>query len=471
MAERFRSRVQAPSNSPTPDGSTAAAASESAIETGEGQRSLIRETAELFRQRPLSEPWRTVAVLIALLLGFWTLYFHIGLAMEERGTLRNNMFFHSDIGRVIGDIARPNAPHDRTSVHPLFVLITHPLGAGLNYLIKSPPLAAVTLNSFVGGLSVALACLFFRIIGTSLRRSALGALLLGVSASNLYFGSAPETYIFSLFSIILLFLGIALKPGNWRWFLPIGVLSFGVLITNGALAVITYWVSLARSIGWARRLMLAAFLGVCILVVSAGLAMVQQKIWPTSDLFYRPADPERPAALEREKGFAADLRTPRLVWQRETLLLRYVLAFDFIAPKSYINNEKANRPALQIATKSFSSLTALGRVGAIIWAGLMLWGIWATVKYKLYRQPVMLGLLLCVVDNLFLHTLYGDDLFLYSCNTCFTIVAWVLVGLATMKERRLVMIVDGLMFVLVIATAINNISFVKAILSMKHGAG
>ncbi|HEV7402166.1 MAG TPA: hypothetical protein VGO11_04535 [Chthoniobacteraceae bacterium] len=422
----------------------------------------MSEAADLFKQRPLPEPWRTTAVLIALLLLFWGIYLHIGMAMEERGTLRNNMFFHSDIGRVIGDIARPHAPHERTSVHPLFVLLTHPFGAGLAYLTKSPPVAAVTLNSLVGGLSVALACLFFRITGVSLRRSALGALFLGLTASNLYFGSAPETYIFSLVSIIVLFIGAARRPGAWSYFLPAGILSFGVLITNGALAVITYGVSLARPVGWVRRLSLAALLGVSILAVSTVLALVQKQIWPGSDLFFRPA------ALKREEGFESDRRTWQLVGQREALLLRYVLVFDFIAPKTYINKEKPTRPALQISTKSLTALPAWGRVAAVIWGGLMLCAVWLTAKNKLYRQPVILGLLLCILDNLILHTLYGDDLFLYSCNTCFTMAAWVLLSLCAVKQPRLTILIDSLLLVLVVAEAMNNVSFVKAIVAMRH---
>src|SRR4051794_8159000 len=46
-------------------------------------------------RNPLPEPWRTLSVLALLLCGFWMLYFHIGLAMEARGTLHNNVFFHS----------------------------------------------------------------------------------------------------------------------------------------------------------------------------------------------------------------------------------------------------------------------------------------------------------------------------------------------------------------------------------------
>jgi hypothetical protein len=417
---------------------------------------------DLFKQRPLLEPWRTLAVLIALLFVFWALYFHIGMALEERGTLRNNMFFHSDIGRVIGDIARPRAPHDRTSVHPLFVLLTHPFGAGLNYWIDSPPVAAVTLNSFIGGLSVSLACFFFRMNGVSLRRAALGALFLGFSASNLYFGSAPETYIFSLLSIILLFLAVVLKPGQWRYFLPLGILSFGVLITNGAMAVITYGVSLARAMSWARRLVLIALLGLGILALAAALALVQKQIWPTSDLFFRPA------ALEREKGFASDRRTWQLVVQRETLLLRYVFIFDFIAPKTYINTEKPKRPALQIATQSLRALPGWGRLAAALWSGFLLAAVWLALKYNLHRRAVMLGLLLCIMANLILHTLYGDDLFLYSCNTCFTVLACVLLCLNEVRPGRLVLLVDAVLLVLVVAEAVNNTSFVKALLTMRH---
>lgn len=411
---------------------------------------------DAFRGHARRESTVTLIALLSLLGGFWYLYFHIGMAMYGNDTLRNNMFFHSDIARVIGDMTHPTGSHARTNVHPLFVLIAQPIGLGLTYLLKSPSIAAVLFNSFVGGLCVALSFLFFRISGVSLRRSLLGALLLGTSASHLYFGSAPETFMFSCLSIILLFFCIARKPADWRYFFPAGLFSFGILITNLAMVAITFGVSTLRRARWIESIWRTGLLTVCIVVVTAGLALVQRQIWPGSLLFFLPT------SLVGESRFQPDHRTITKVVHRDAALLRYVLVFDFFAPKTYIASPES-KPAIQIYTKTLKYLPRAGKNAAALWGVFLLAGVWLTFTHRLYRSPVILGLMLCILYNLVLHTLYGDDLFLYSCNTCFTLVAWVVLSLSTVNSQRVALLADFGLLVVVVAEIVNNVSFAETL--------
>jgi hypothetical protein len=415
-------------------------------------------------RNPLPEPWRTLLVLSLLLFAFWMLYFHIGLAMEGRGTLRNNTFFHSDIGRVISDMTRADANHGRTIVHPLFVLMTYPIGVGLKSLCGSPIRAALVFNSFVGGISVALTCLFFLICRLSLRRSLLGALLLGFSASHLYFGSAPETYIFSCVSLILLVLGVAGQRRGWRWFLPVGVFSFGILVTNLAFVVITYAAAVPWDSWWkgARRV---ALLAASVVAIGVVLALVQKAIWPTCQLFFGNR------VVESEGRFTSDHHSIAKVLEREGELLRHIFVYDFFAPTTYIDRTDPSKPALEFHARSLSHFTVWGKVAAGLWLALLLIAAWRTATSPRTRTPLLIGLVLCVLYNSLLHTLYGDDLFLYSCNTCFFVLAWMILCVSEGNTPRVANIIDLVLVGLVSVELMNNVHFIKALAAMRFGAG
>ncbi|HEV7406590.1 MAG TPA: hypothetical protein VGO11_26805 [Chthoniobacteraceae bacterium] len=389
------------------------------------------------------------------------IYFHMGLSMEERGTLRNNTFFHSDIGRVISDMTRSDANHGRTIVHPLFVLLTYPVGAGLTAVFGSPMRVAVAFNSFIGGVTVALTCLFFLACRVSLRRAVLGALLLGFSSSHLYFGSAPETYIFSCLSIILLVMGLAGKPRGWRWYLPAGFFSFSMLVTNLAFVVITYATAVPWDSWWkvARRV---ALLAAGVVVITMVLALVQRAIWPSCQVFF-----ERSRVVESESRFTSDHHNLAKVLEREGALLRYVFVYDFFAPTTYVEKTSTGKPTLHIHSNSLSHITLAGRAAIGLWFALLLGALWRTAKSPALRKPLFIGLILCVAYNFFLHTLYGDDLFLYSCNTCFLVVAWMILCVSDGNTPRLAKIIDLMLLLLVSAEVLNNFHFVKALALMR----
>jgi hypothetical protein len=153
--------------------------------------------------------------------------------------------------------------------------------------------------------------------------------------------------------------------------------------------------------------------------------------------------------------------------QRDAALLRYVFVYDFFAPKTYVAREPGKRPALQIRSKSLSYLTAGGKVAAGLWFAALAAALWMTIRRRLVARPIILGLLLCTLWSLVLHTLYGDDLFLYSCNTVFSVLAWIILCLSEWKKPRAEVLIDGALALLVVLAAINNFFFAKALVSMR----
>ena len=374
------------------------------------------------------------------------------------------MFFHSDIARVVVDMTLPEAKHLRTNVHPLFVLFTNPIGTGLRVLLRSRTQAALLFNSCIGGLTVALACLFLRRCGVSLRRSLLGALFLGFSASHLYFGSAPETFIFSCLGIILLFMGLIEPPRGWRYFLPVGVYNFGILITNLAFVVMAY----AASVSWASWKKVArqvALLAIAVVAICGGLALVQRAIWPTSVLFFQPKE------LVGEKRFEPRFNTFAKVVARESLLVRQIFVFDFFAPTTFVHKPNTPRQGVLMHSDSLADVPSWGKVALALWLALLATALIQAVQSRFIKRPMMVALVLFVLYDFFLHTLYGDNLFLYSCNSCFCLVAWTVLGLSERRTPRFALAVDVGLLALVGAEVMNNLLFMKMLTLTRYTVG
>ena len=184
---------------------------------------------------------------------------------------------------------------------------------------------------------------------------------------------------------------------------------------------------------------------------------MQKAIWPGSALFFQRV------VVESERRFTPDLSTCAKVLQREGSLLRYVFVYDFFAPQTYIDKSPDKRAGLQIHARSLSYIPLAGKFATGLWLALVLSALWRMATSRAARSPLLIGLVFCLLYNLFLHTLYGDDLFLYSCNSCFCLVAWVILCVSDWKTPRLTRMIDGTLLVLVSAEVVSNIRFAQAL--------
>jgi hypothetical protein len=392
---------------------------------------------------------------------FWAIYFSIGSPLEKRDLFKNDLFFNSDTGRISVDMGVFTSSHKRSNVHPLFVLFVTPVASAVSYFAGSPTRGALFVNSFVGGLSIALAGLFLASAGLPLRRAVLFTLILGCSAAHLFFGSFPETYSFSAVSIILLMWLILKRPTRFFPFLLAGVFSFGVLLTNAAIAMLAYASSffpfkLNLRTGGLFLLRICLY-GVCVIGVTAALAALQLNIWPTTRPFYRVK------TFNYETRFMDPLTTLGAGVKRELLLGRHVFAYDWMAP----NLRWSSPRTVVMQTESLGTIQSWGRGALVIWSALLLLSGFLFVRHRLYARALPVGLVLCLLFNLALHTKYGDDLFLYSCNTCFLMLA--LVALCSEELRltaRRALAFDRMLLLLLSCEIANNQLFVRRLWSV-----
>ncbi|MEA3211040.1 MAG: hypothetical protein QOE70_4097 [Chthoniobacter sp.] len=406
---------------------------------------------------------RTIISCAAIGGVFWCLYFAIGAQLAEHNLLFNDVFFHSDVRRVLDDMTLFHWRHSRTNIHPLFVLFTNPLGSVLSLWTGSPVTIAVLLNSFVGGLGIALAGSFLVSAGIPLRRAIILSVILGCSAGHLFFGSVPETYSFSALSIVLLFSAALKHPGSLRYFVPLGVLSFGILLTNLATAAIAFGSSLAPASFVRRNLWRTTEFAALVVALAIALALVQKLVWQETTLFFDPA------AYAGESRFVKVPDARRKGSEREFLLLRHVFAFDWFAPQLHSASTRKREIEVRFEVDSLADLGASGRAGVALWFALLLASGYLFISRRLYTQPVSLGLFLGILFNLALHSLYGDDLFLYACNTCFLVIAWAALctseaRLSTWQNRA----VDLGLLMLAAMQIANNAQFVSSLVSLTH---
>ena len=190
---------------------------------------------------------RNLVVSASLLVGFWALYAVLGMSLAYT-TVFNYMdaMFGADVERVVYDLTALGSDHSYTTMHPLFVLFFNPIGYLLAAALASKVNAAVILNSFFGGLCVVGARAFFRKAGLRELHAVAFAAALGLSAAHMFFGAVPETWIFTAFSLILLFLLSWTRPGMLAWCIPAGVFSLGLLTTNFFQSVIAFFSGLGR---------------------------------------------------------------------------------------------------------------------------------------------------------------------------------------------------------------------------------
>ena len=89
---------------------------------------------------------------VGIFLVFFTLYFIVSLRLSKTSAFTEfDILFEMDTPRVIKDMTRPEATHNRTKVHPIYVLLMNPIGKPLSGLVSSELMRRVALNFFWAG--------------------------------------------------------------------------------------------------------------------------------------------------------------------------------------------------------------------------------------------------------------------------------------------------------------------------------
>ena len=421
-------------------------------------------TCESFRARPLKRGrWLAMLGLFAV---FFALYWWQGSRLlGSPAVSEDSLLFEADPRLTINDMTDFRADHFSTpSRHPVFVLLTNPPGSLISW-IMSPEHAALLMNSLFGALGVVLAFLVFDRWRQSLLPSLALALLFGVTMSQMFFGSLPETYALAACTLLVIY-GLTVisvqqkRVDFWPWVLA-GVLAMGVTATNGIQALICFAVA-ARVAHKDDGRPVAALVLLFTIEVGAiviALAVIQKAIYPAADVFFWP--------FSQTVTFGyidySALAHPFALVARE---LKHFALINVVgsAPQTMA------WPGTELPALTYESplrFLMSGWIAAGLWLAMLRTGFVTGFRGNREFTPVVRAFLLCIGFNFLLHVLYGtgvtgrQELFLYSAHWTFVILflatyAW------AFTHRMTAFAMAGVAAVL----AVNNLSILWHILSV-----
>gem|GEM_PF-843591 len=412
---------------------------------------------------------KALVTYVVLFIFFGTLYFSLGTALGRvAGFAHLNFLLNADHERVITDLTDATANHDRTDVHPLFVLFLNPVGVLLTRGLGSRLAAALVMNSAAGALCVVMTKSFLRRAGLSEFSAFLFAAILGLSATHIFFGSTPETWIFAAAGVILLFNLAVFAPGNTSRFLPASVFAFGMVTTNLVVAAVAYAAGMWKRITFKTLLVRTAVFGVFVAVCAAALSVVQKLLYPGSAIFILPE------IYRLEIGSYSPIvkyfngLTGAYLLARLAKLAAVFIIYTVVAPATVVRWYSAGEfclPLKPYVNVDLSRLGAPGFVAAAFWVALIVWGAYSIIKNKENRTPVLFGLLLTLAFYLAFYFFYGTTMYVYAISTAFPLLGSVALALRPYDRpgTKVFYVLGGTLTCFLLLELVNNVNFLYRI--------
>lgn len=357
---------------------------------------------------------------------FFISYFSFSLILSKtQAFAAPGLLFETDTLRVINDTTSLAANHYRTKVHPLYVLLVNPLGMFLSGIFKSQLIASLLINSFFGAVGTLLAYVYFHLLTKNLVESCLLAGLFGVTASQFFLSVIPETSALAICSLLLTYILFvaAIKHGRSStpaW-IAAGIFALAITTTNFVQTCICFLITTVylspkknRFLHISARMVLFS---ASVIILAMMLSLLQKDIYPSSRLFYTLEFYEEETLYT---SFVV-LEYPLTVLSQ---LARHFFLVNIIAPYpvAFLLNENT------IAV-TFSRVINYSVIG---WAAVALWILLFTANFSQALKDkqnssttVSFALILCLIFNLSLHSIYGIgskgdfEYFLYTGNFTF----------------------------------------------------
>ena len=354
-----------------------------------------------------------------------------------------DFWFEADTLREISNMTRVHDDHYRTSVHPLFSLLTFIPVYLLKHGLATTPLRAVVLVSgVIGGLWAGTSYLLFRLLGCRRPDASVFTLLGLCSASALFWFPVPNSYSWGSLSIMLalvLLLCAEQRPFGATAYVIASALTLSFTVTNwmaGLLVTLVRW-------PWKQAVQLSVN-ALCVVVLLWG---VQKLIFPTAEFFIGHRE-EAEFINHPQSGGAANVLS--------SLVFHTVVAPDvrFMKDDAYTQAKSDSFRLSERLSFQFSRPGSAGPLGLLavgLWSALLLNGLWrlVTLDHHLRFRLVLAGLL---GFETLLHLLYGEETFVYSLNFLPLLLAVAALG-AIGPGRRVVVPLAAL---LALCAGLNN---------------
>ena len=353
-------------------------------------------------------------------------YFILTVLMGRALLLSGHMWppdilFGCDIARNIDALSKPFGFPDanpRSNVHPLFAFIFKPLGLAIESAGITPAIAAIIATAAAGTLSLLLTAWYFRRRGVGRGETLLVTALAASSMAMLFHGAVPGTYLFSSCLIVLnfIFLGEVLRRPEvffgrravWLteagWVL-IGVLQYGITVTNGMTSTLIYGFTRRGWRAWLRAGVYGA------IVLATGL-LLTKAAGSIVGLQYE----SKVVADESFKGVAYG----NPFWQSLTTMTLW----SVVAPIPEILRIPGQDRLM--ASFQHSQFTPLGWVLAVAWLCLFAMAAYACWKDgDPVRRRLSAALAACLAYQIVLHSfyiVYWEGVFVYTPHSFFMLI-------------------------------------------------
>jgi len=434
---------------------------------------ILRRKTDL--KSVLSKKKTDLFFLFFLFAFFFFLYYFLSASLANTNVFaENDILFEIDAQRGIKDITQFSYDHYRSNVHPVYVLFMNPPGEILEKITHSPVRAAIILNSFLGAFSVTLSYIVFSFLDFDQKRSLLLAVLFGATTSQLFLSIIPSTMSLAVCSLLvtyLLFVGsIRKKVFHLLPWILAGILTLGTTTTNAVQTLICFGIAcyaVNKEKGLFHTLLRCLIFIVCVIGITAGLAILQKAVYATTVLFFLPA------AYEEDISYASlwIFNIPVVILGQ---LFKNFFLVNIAAPiPTVIPMDGKSLPALTFAPSS--NFTIMGYIGAALWLSLIVLAVISRIKWDKDRPGspwntsswILTGLGLCLMFNFVLHCFYGVgwldkiEYFLYSGHFTFLVLA-----IISYISKMPVKVMNYLLISLVICLLINNIQIVTGIITL-----
>jgi len=322
-----------------------------------------------------------------------------------------DVFYGGDTPRVLQDMTMQEGLHYRTSVHPLFVILTQPfirvLGRATGVIV-----AAVIFEAAIGALS---ATLFYRLmqkLGASKKTGLLATVILVLSFTQVAFNSIFETYVFSQFGLMVMWviatglINKKLELKDYALLVIAGIFSLAFTLTNIVQFLILLSIIIFLNKNVKCKFIKFSSILLVVLSITVMLADVQKAFWPSANNFFTSSI----------NGFVLDKNSEEFTYIERTW--------------------SAKRVIFQMNTSFVYQFGLLGglileKSNLINMLGLMCFGLFSLInlyyfftKRKIFKEKIYFALLSAYGFNFVLHIFYNPyESFLYVLHYNFLIIA------------------------------------------------
>jgi len=362
---------------------------------------------------------------------------HIRILTEARA---DDVWFEADVVRVYDDMTDRGANHYRTTVHPLFPLLTYPVVHAIHKRFHVDDIRAVrAVIAATAGIWLAAFYFLLRLLRCRPPDATLFTLVAATTSAALFWTAIPETYEFGSLTILVVLIAAAIaerRAAIPAWVdVAASAASMSILVTD-------FLVGLASLISRYRPRQVIQFACNALIVVVL-LWGLQKYFFPSAHFFIG----------EHDKGAPPSSRATALV---------VMLLHSFVAPETWSgpNELPGQWPMLSFQHAGLGSLHFLKLTALLCWVCLLGFAVWSVARLPQYpRFRIMLAL--SIAGQIVLHLAYGNETFLYALDWMPLLVA--AAALATLTRWRKLVLMIATVFA--ITAGIHNATELESALN------